>query len=966
MATNLIGSFNGGEQADVLDWRLDPERAKNACRKLENFMPLVTGGVVQRPPTELMGKTLNGFTKLIPFNFSTSTREMLAIGRQPLNPTIVSLMAFSGSIKSIGTLDLPYAPRQVQHPEWSDPGNPITCPIVTPSETVTDPFDELEFAKIQHCQDDDLIRLTHPTRPPMELRRRASMEWEAVEFAPEYFPLAPYQFGNQQEGYNDAVVCLANGGAAVVATGTFAPTAPVYEAWAVQGEGLNFVGTIEIQRVTGTAPNYPPIVPTTGFVTISTTVYTTAKKLNGPMVLVGDALCNSPTTDVETPYGHQPSWVRLKITRTSGSLLAGFALVARSHPVGRGDKTTLTCLETTPVSWDDPDDPNKNAVPMIRVRANARIFTPEHAMVAASNTAPAVGGAYLRIEHQRPDARIVLSLAASGTSSTAMTVQGDCNVLTLGTWHGTLYIESLNPKSIEWETEASIFRNGQSNASQVVTVDGVRSMRLRFVDAAGTPSGTPQAILTPLNNRAFGLLRIRNVVNGFFAYCEVVNGMNPFSTQPTTYWQEGAWSRARGYPTTSAVFEQRVVMAGTPEQPTTLWMSETNEPNNFHLGTSKDTDPLDITLDSARRNRVIWLASQQSGMLVGTTGSEWILSASADGAISPTNRRARSQTEFGSAEIKAVRSDEVVIFAQRGGFVLRESSWAFENDRQNAVSLSVFADHLFRSGVRSMDYASQPIGSLWCLMNDATCAVLTYERQQGVVAWWKFITQGGVESVAVNYGDDGLADEVWLSVNRGGVRFIERVIPTWWRNLNTRAAEQAYVDCRISGQSIAAIDLAGWSGLTTWGVHKTTGEVRGPFTGVPSGAQVPRTSDWFIGLGYEAAIMPMRTDLPLPTGTAQGKRWRVSGLDVMLWNSANVGEYRGCGTGSRGDLGEWNALPTVDRIDPPGQAGPLYTGIIPKIPVSSRHGYGVDWEIRNKSPRPLNILAAVPTFESYG
>ena len=49
-----IVNFNGGEYSPKIDARSDTEKYVSGCRKLENMIPLIFGGVEKRPGTEFI------------------------------------------------------------------------------------------------------------------------------------------------------------------------------------------------------------------------------------------------------------------------------------------------------------------------------------------------------------------------------------------------------------------------------------------------------------------------------------------------------------------------------------------------------------------------------------------------------------------------------------------------------------------------------------------------------------------------------------------------------------------------------------------------------------------------------------------------------------------------------------------------------------------------------------------------
>ena len=84
----------------------------------------------------------------------------------------------------------------------------------------------------------------------------------------------------------------------------------------------------------------------------------------------------------------------------------------------------------------------------------------------------------------------------------------------------------------------------------------------------------------------------------------------------TDEWSLGAFSKATGYPRAVAFYEQRLVFAGTSEQPQTLFFSQGGDFENFESGTAAD-DGMVYTIGSNTVNVIRFLASTRN-LIVGT------------------------------------------------------------------------------------------------------------------------------------------------------------------------------------------------------------------------------------------------------------------------------------------------------------------------------------------------------------
>ncbi len=87
-----------------------------------------------------------------------------------------------------------------------------------------------------------------------------------------------------------------------------------------------------------------------------------------------------------------------------------------------------------------------------------------------------------------------------------------------------------------------------------------------------------------------------------------------------------------------------------------------------------------------------------------------------------------------------------------------------------------------RDGIKPVVYAEAiqrtPDPRLWCIRTDGEMAVMTYERDQNIFSWCRYVTDGVFESVSVIFGGARSEDEIWVTVKRviegSDKRYIER------------------------------------------------------------------------------------------------------------------------------------------------------------------------------------------------
>lgn len=231
-----------------------------------------------------------------------------------------------------------------------------------------------------------------------------------------------------------------------------------------------------------------------------------------------------------------------------------------------------------------------------------------------------------------------------------------------------------------------------------------------------------------------------------------------------TEWRLGAWWKAGTWPGAVFLHQQRLVMGGSLAKPDTLWASQAGDYPNFFFGIDPG-DGYQFTLGSAEVNAIRQLTGANKLMAL-TAGSEWAVSGSATDAIAPDSIFAAEQSSHGVNLVRATKIGQAIIFCQRMGRKLRQLLYSFETDGMKSVNLTVFSDHITKSGVVDMAYAQELDSVLWCVREDGVMAALTYEPDQQVLGWSRHVTDGKYRAVASIPHPDNIQDDVWVVVER--------------------------------------------------------------------------------------------------------------------------------------------------------------------------------------------------------
>ena len=569
-------------------------------------------------------------------------------------------------------------------------------------------------------------------------------------------------------------------------------------------------------------------------------------------------------------------------------------------------------------------------------------------------------GSYYQLGHSRTGSTISHPITADGSSS-SVAVLGDWEFVTYGTWTATVLIERSLDNGSNWETVREYKSEGDRNVSATGTEETESLLRIT-VDDWVSGSSNPRAQLELRDSREYGFAKITGYTSARVVTASVKNSF--YATTATKIWSEGAWSDIQGYPRTVSLHEQRIYYGGTRKRPQSIWGSNTDDFENFRIGTNDDSG-LFFSLSSQEANPIQWMTSQDQ-LLIGTAGDEWTLgSTTTDSPITPSNVRAARQSSYGSKYFRALVVNDVILFVQRQGRKVRELVYQFEKDGWVAPDLTVLAEHVTKGEILQAAFQQQPDAIYWTITGQGQLVGMTYEREQNVVGWHRHTTQGEFESVATIYGASG-QDEVWFSVKReingNTVRYIERFKvdnreqyeeankPYWW-----------YLDCakRTINDPASAV-ITGLDHLEGETVEILADGAVSPDR-VVSGGEITLQSAASVvlcGLPYTSTLEPMNLEMVLRSGSTKGDKKRIFRADVSIYKSLG-GEVRGAGTT------KWDIVPSRAMSDPMDSSPPVFSGE-KEVSISGNYTREASMSVRQTQPLPLTILAITPRWEPTG
>lgn len=964
-----IPSFNAGELSPLLGARFAVEKVQSGCRRLRNFLIHVHGPAFRRPGMEYMGGNAGNGAKsrLVGFNFSTTTGFILE-----LHP----------------------AGLQV----WS---NGARVPLRTP---VALPYSEQECAEVQIAQVNDVSYLAHPNHAPRKLTRYADDDWRLEEIVWKWPALG-------DENTRPAEIATP--------TVTLLLEVPTQE-W----PELKFVGAYTLSVISpdlSSAPkkahlqyllsgvwtnsetlSWTTVAPTDGTGTVTNAERVRRLTYDGPaepgsilrvtwstgsLDLPLDIAQQESLQPVTIPAGDWqatvdcadtiPAGAKLTLQKSIGSGLWAIYKQLDLHPgevtIFRGE--TLTAAKQFRFKWEGRamagtaklesivyPVSDEITIEVDAVNGNDRTMTASGALFQAGHV-----GSYWQITHRRDTAFAQIVAAEptiSAASSAAIRVSGKWDVYSYGTWSATLYLEK--KIGATWE----VLRSWSSRKDRNVIASGEEpqeiEMRLRVsagTSEAATGAAVPRFVLEAADSRVYGLVQITAIgtldVTGKSTEATVNILTTLHSTDATALWTEGAWSGVRGYPRTVTLHGQRLWFGGTRAEALRLWGSVVNDYVDFRRSSIDDAG-VSFTPAAQQSNALQWMVSQEQDLVLGTNGDEWTLTGgTAGGPITPTSVQMQRRSAYGSQYLAPLLLGEVLVFVQRGAKKLRQVAPRSDSAVWSAADLTVLAEHVTGLGVTQIAAMNFPWSILWAVTRDGKLLGMTFEQEQNVFGWHVHETDGLVESVAVVYGAS--SDEVWICVNRGGQRFIERLDPLVFARAFDTPSQLMYLDAAKRFES--ALPTATLDGLAHLegrevavlgdGAELAPARVLGGVVTLEAPVSVA-----IVGLPFVSELQPMRMDIPMRDGTSQHRTFKVSRVGLYLHESLG-GEVAG-NLDARAEKLQYRRA-----VTPMDSALPLFTGD-KETAIESGAGDGVNVVIRQRSPLPLNIGSLTIKGDVYG
>lgn len=415
------------------------------------------------------------------------------------------------------------------------------------------------------------------------------------------------------------------------------------------------------------------------------------------------------------------------------------------------------------------------------------------------------------------------------------------------------------------------------------------------------------------------------------------------------------------HPATVTIHQQRLVLAGTKDNPASFYMSRVGDFENFRKSYPlQDDDPVEYMLASGSIDDIKWAASFGE-LLIGTSGAEY-KATSSGAAITPSDVQISTESYWGSANLQPMIIGNSILHCQRAGTHIRDLYYSWENDGYAGNDLSLLAPQLVESHrIRQWAFQQSPGSCIWAVREDGVLLCLTYMQEQRVYAWSRHTTGGEVLSaVSVCGAQEDIIMFVVKRVVNGETRyFLERMAS---RFKDTDAIEDAFfVDC---GRTVTASEpVKEFSGFE----HLEGQEVDVLADGAPEEGHVVRGGKIELyyparkvhaGLGYTSVLAPMPVELDGQNGSTLGKRRSYGKVVLRLYRTVG-GQYAASRVGDIFNVNAWKERRFDDLPFLPdsfGEAVPPFSGDMELTLEAGQDEDSIIW-IKQDRPQPFRLVA---------
>lgn len=199
------------------------------------------------------------------------------------------------------------------------------------------------------------------------------------------------------------------------------------------------------------------------------------------------------------------------------------------------------------------------------------------------------------------------------------------------------------------------------------------------------------------------------------------------------------------FPSSVAIYTQRLAFAATERSPFTWWMSCVSDLYNFGThATLRQDDAMEVSIPATEFPNINHMILDRELIMLCDNG-EWMVKPSSGNTLAYDTVECKRQSSIGCAKaIAPIQVGDEIIFADTSKRVVRSIKYQFTSDGYESNDLSILSQSMFFSNpVVSMCYKQHPESLILCELSDGSVAALVYMKEHNVVAWTHHSLGGG-------------------------------------------------------------------------------------------------------------------------------------------------------------------------------------------------------------------------------
>lgn len=350
---------------------------------------------------------------------------------------------------------------------------------------------------------------------------------------------------------------------------------------------------------------------------------------------------------------------------------------------------------------------------------------------------------------------------------------------TKGTWAGTVKIQISNDNSVwrDYKVMSSTVDNNTGSYQADITGDfgDIVFVRIKVklshndyfqytFQSIGFYENVPFEILSVTNASKAKIKLLDGYNYRLVSYANNTSSATAEPMQPSA-WEEGA------YPKHITFYQDRLVFANSRNYPFTIWASETSNYYSFKIHSELvDSDSIQTNVVGDGLNEITALVSLMSLIAftengVFRTGID-VWNATGDFALT-------RQSRGGSSSIRPITIDNSCIYVKPTKDAIKDFYYQYQIDAYAGEQLDILARDMFENKkIKQLAYQEQD-KTIWVLFEDGTMSYCCYMKEQEVLGWNEFETDGKVVSIATIMSN--FNDTLFIAVERNEKVFIEKL-----------------------------------------------------------------------------------------------------------------------------------------------------------------------------------------------